>query len=129
MKKILRFAALVLVPALFGCNNGNNPSEETLLYKAGAYTGEAKGYHRGAGIPVTVQVTCTAEAISGVELTNHRESSTREAVQNALTKIPQAIVARQSPEVDGVSGATDTSRAIINAAKDCVSQAALSAFP
>jgi uncharacterized protein with FMN-binding domain len=129
MKAKTRFvpAVLAIAPALFGCTNGGTETDETVRYREGIYAGEAAGYHATyvSGTPVTLEVTFTAEAITGVSVTDHNESASREAVGKALTQIPQSILKGQSADVAAVSGASYTSGAIINAVKDCLSQAAL----
>ena len=86
-------------------------------YTAGTYTGTAAG-HNG---DITVSVTFTDNAIASVEVTVQSETPTLS--DKALTEIPQAIVDNQSLGVDTVSGATFTSRGIINAVADAVDQA------
>ena len=86
-------------------------------YTAGTYTGTAAG-HNG---DITVSVTFTDNAIASVEVTGQSETPTLS--DKALTEIPQAIVDNQSLGVDTVSGATFTSRGIINAVADAVDQA------
>jgi uncharacterized protein with FMN-binding domain len=94
-------------------------------YETGLYTASAPGYHsmQNPGVPVKVRVDFSPGAITAVRVISHNESISREAVKNALTQIPQSIVNLQSADVDGVSGATLTSNAIITAVKSCISQA------
>jgi len=74
----------------------------------GARTGSARGY---AG-PVRVEVVMRAGAIRSVTILEQHESRPRDALQ----EIPRRIVAQQRFDVDSVSGASVTSRAIMAAA-------------
>ena len=70
------------------------------------------------GLEETVTVTLTAE--NGV-ITSAEASTDKEEVtvgKQALEQIPKAIVAQNSVKVDGVSGATATSNAVLAAAAD-----------
>jgi uncharacterized protein with FMN-binding domain len=73
-----------------------------------AHIGTAQGY---AG-PVRVEVVMRAGAISLVTVLEQHESRPREALQ----EIPRRIVEQQRFDVDRVSGASVTSRAIMAAA-------------
>ena len=84
---------------------------------AGTYTGE------GQGIGGAVKVTVTVEggAITAVEVVEHAE--TAGICDPAIEKIPAAIVAAQSLAVDTVTGATVTSKAILAAAEQALTEA------
>ena len=84
---------------------------------SGAYTAEAQGNNG----PVAVSVTFEDGAISAVEVTAHQE--TPGLCERPIAEIPEAIVKNQSLAVDTVSGATNTSKAILTAVEDCVKQA------
>ncbi len=84
---------------------------------AGAYTATAHGHHSD----VIVETVVTADAIESVTVTAHAE--TLHIGDAAVEKMPAAIVAHQSVAVDAVTGATYTSRAILNAVEDCLRQA------
>lgn len=75
----------------------------------GVYTGSAEGF----GGKLTVQVTVAEGAIASVEVLEHDE--TPGISDPAFNQVPAAIVANQSWEVDVVSGATYTSKAIMAA--------------
>ena len=75
----------------------------------GTYTGSARGY-RG---PVRLSVQIAGGKIAAVRILSQRESRHR----NSTAVIPARIVAKQSTEVDAVSGATVTSGAIRRAAR------------
>ena len=82
-----------------------------------AYTAAAQGNNA----EVKVRVIFEQGAISAVTVEEHAE--TPGLADPALERIPEAIVANQSVNIDAVSGATNTSKAILNAVKDCIVQA------
>ena len=61
------------------------------------------------------------EKIASVEILSQNE--TKGISDSAIEKIPSEIVEAQSTEVDTVSGATTTSKAIIQAVTDALSKA------
>lgn len=83
----------------------------------GTYQAEAQGNNG----PVKVEVVMDETGIASVTVTGHEE--TPGLSDPALERIPEAIVANQSIAVDTVSGATNTSAAIIKAVEDCLVQA------
>jgi len=86
-------------------------------YTAGTYTAQAKGNNGD----VKVEVEFSADAIVKVTVTEHQE--TAGLSDPAIEKIPERIVEGQTLNVDAVSGATNTSNAILEAVADCVAQA------
>lgn len=92
-------------------------SAMALAYTEGTYTAQALGNNG----PVTVSVTFSADAITEVAVTEHAE--TAGLSDRPIEEIPAAIVEHQSLGVDTISGATNTSNAILNAVADCVEQA------
>ena len=86
-------------------------------YTAGTYTASANGNNG----PVTVEVDFSDTAITAVRVTEHAE--TAGICDTPIERIPAAIVENQSLAVDTVSGATNTSKAILAAVEDCVKQA------
>lgn len=103
--------ATLLAVGLIGCGTA------TGKFKPGTYTGTAAGRNGD----VTVAVTLSADAITKVEVTDQKE--TPQIADEALARIPQAIVEAQSVHVDTVSGATITSNAIIQAATEALKSA------
>lgn len=73
----------------------------------GTYTGMSTGYNG----PMTIAVSVRSGRIESVKVTNHQEKQ----FYSALEDTPRRIIQRQSLKVDGVSGATITSQAIVNA--------------
>ncbi len=78
------------------------------------------GVGTGMGGELTVKVTMDGEKIKSVEILSQNE--TKGISDPAIEKIPSAIVEAQSVEVDTVSGATTTSKAIIQAVTDALSK-------
>ncbi len=83
----------------------------------GTYEGEGTGNNG----PIKVSVTFTADAIEKVEIIEHGE--TAGLSDPALERIPKAIVDEQSLAVDTVSGATNSSKGILEAVSACVTAA------
>ncbi|MFM9414387.1 FMN-binding protein [Peptococcus simiae] len=84
--------------------------------KDGTYTGSAEGY---SGL-VTVEVTVKDNKIVDLKVLSHTETP---GYYEKGAGVIQAILAKGSLEVDTISGATLTSRAIIEAATDALSKA------
>ncbi len=87
------------------------------MFKAGTYTATSDGNNG----PVTVSVTFDTEKIVSVKVDSHKE--TPGISDAAIEKIPVSIVEGQTLAVDTVSGATNSSKAILAAVEDCVKQA------
>ena len=85
------------------------------------YTGEAFGHDKEN--PVKVTLTIKDKTITKVEVDASHE--TNGIGSKAAETMPGAIVAANSLDVDGVSGATQTSKAIIEAATAALKQAGL----
>lgn len=83
--------------------------------KAGTYVGQAEGYSD----TIKVQVKVGAGKIEQVKVIGERES----IALDSLSEIPRRIVARQSPSVDAVTGATVTSCAIMGATTNALRKA------
>ena len=86
-------------------------------YTAGVYTAQANG-NKG---PVTVEVEVSDAEILSVKVTEHAE--TAGLSDTPSERIPAKIVEGQTLAVDTVSGATNTSNAILKAAEDALAQA------
>jgi uncharacterized protein with FMN-binding domain len=111
---------IFILPVLFAaCGAALDDDSDT--YTPGAYTGSVVSY----GGALSVTTTFSANAIIEVEVIDYHDTTSRPAVQEALSAIPQAIVASNSFDVEAVSGATITSRRIMDAAESCGEQARL----
>ena len=110
MKKLTALlASATMALSLVGCST------------AKTYTGEAYGHDKEN--PVKVTLTIKDKTITKVEVDASHE--TNGIGSKAAETMPGAIVAANSLEVDGVSGATQTSKAIIEAATAALKQAGL----
>lgn len=87
------------------------------IYTAGSYTASARGF--GGDVEVTVQV----DENKILSVTAKGDSETAGIGTPALDKLPDAIVAANSADVDTIAGATVTSNAIISAVKSALEDA------
>ena len=87
------------------------------IYTPGTYTATAQGF----GGDVTVTITVDAESITEVIIEG--DSETQGIGSKAVEQLPEAILNAQSAEVDGVSGATITSKAIQTAIAQALAEA------
>ena len=88
-----------------------------MALSVGEYLGVS---HNGMGGGLTVKVTMEGGKITKVEIVKHNE--TPGISDPAREQLPDAIVKAGSTEVDNVSGATITSKAIKEAVSDALSQ-------
>lgn len=87
-------------------------------FNPGNYSASAVGM-KG---PVTVHVTFTADKIEKISVDpNNKETVGIGSV--AIEKLPAQIISAQSTNIQGVSGASMTSRAILQAVSECIKQA------
>lgn len=112
MRKAL---SLILTAVLLICMYAMPAMAAT--YTAGTYTASAPGNNG----PVEVSVTVSDSAITAVEVIAHNE--TAGLSDRPIADIPAAIVENQSLAIDAISGATYTSKAILDATADAVAQA------
>lgn len=82
----------------------------------GTYTGVGQGFNG----PVKVSVKVAGGKIEKVTILEHKESAG--IADPALTGIPDAMVKKQSVNVDEISGATWSSRGIIEAVQDALKE-------
>lgn len=101
------------------CTNNKDASDgtESGQYKAGTYTATADGNNG----PVKLSVTFDSDKIVSVNIDSHSET---EGISDAaFEKIPAEVVENQTLAVDTITGATNSSKAILAAIEDCVKQA------
>ncbi|MGE5630948.1 MAG: FAD-dependent oxidoreductase [Caulobacteraceae bacterium] len=114
-KKILTalfLCVFVLMSVMTGF--GPNLNASAAGYKAGTYTSVGNG-HNGA---IKVEVTFTDSSIKSVRVLSHSE--TKGISDAAISRIPQKIVEGQTLKVDAVTGASDSSKGILEAVAACV---------
>ena len=110
MKKLTALlASATMALSLVGCSAGKT------------YTGDAYGHDKEN--PVKVTLTIKDKTITKVEVDASHE--TAGIGSKAADALPEQIVSANSLDVDGVSGATQTSKAIIEAATAALKQAGL----
>lgn len=131
-------AALLLCAFLFSaCGSGEAPSADELAptaapieiapiekeethdtrYKDGVYTAGRKGY----GGDILVTATIANDQI--IDLHIEGAGETRGVGSVAIERVRTRILEAQSPRVDGVSGATQTSEAVMAAMEDILRKA------
>lgn len=132
MKKIsrkgfLRVAAMTAMSAttaaaLAACqNSGEAAASSATSGNAGIYTpGTYTATETGMGT-VTVTMTFSDSAITEVKVDTSKEII--DVAVNSAEEFKEALMAAQSAEIDGVSGASITSKAVKKAAASCIEQA------
>ncbi len=112
MKKMLQglFIGMLLV-TLVACSSGSAKDEK--------FVGEAKG----ANGLVKVEVTVKKDKIEKIKVV---ESSETDGVSDlALKQIPDAIIKDQGLDVDAVTGASSTSKAVVDAVKNALEKSSI----
>ncbi|MBC3796259.1 FMN-binding protein [Acetobacterium tundrae] len=89
--------------------------------KDGTYTGVADGY----GPNLTVSVTVASNEITDVKVVSHNEVGVQH-YGRAIDAVPAEIIAKQTPVVDTISGATYTSNGIMKAVIIALKKAVIS---
>ena len=124
MKKSLAFL-LATSMLLAGCSAKTTTTQTTAasetkaeaadsIYTAGTYEGSAEGF----GGTLNVTITLSDTKIEAIEITSHNE--TEGIGSKAIEALPAAIIESNSLDVDLVSGATISSKAILSAVKDAM---------
>ncbi|ABR47735.1 flavocytochrome c [Alkaliphilus metalliredigens QYMF] len=116
-KSILCLTLCLLMVLITACSSGPTTTSGEVLYQAGTYTASAMGNYGD----VTVSVTFSDTAITQVEIDEHIETPT--IAEPVFTSLSQKIVNDQTLAIDTISGATNTSNAVLAAVEDCVTQA------
>ncbi len=96
---------------------GGSASAGGPSFNPGTYTGTAKGF----GGDVEVTVTVSESTIDDIQVAGDNE--TENIGTFALSMMPERILEAQTTDVDAVSGATVTSKAILLALQDALTQA------
>lgn len=86
-------------------------SNKSTSYKDGTYTGSSSGYNG----TISVEVTVKNNSISDIKITDYADDEPY--IDDAISGITKNILDAQNTEVDTVSGATYSSKGIINAVK------------
>lgn len=115
MKRMKKLAVLLAVLMLVSALSGTLALAAT--YKSGTYTGSAKGF----GGTVTATVKIQGDKIVSITAKGDKETAGVGSV--AIAKLPAAMVSAQKANVDAVSGATTTSKALISAVNSALKKA------
>jgi uncharacterized protein with FMN-binding domain len=101
-------AAALLV---FSCSGGASK------WKDGSWQGKAPGIHGDVLLTVSVEKGKIAK------ITIDKEEEAAGVTDLAFTRIPETIIKQQKTQVDAVSGATGSSKAIMAAVEDALTKA------
>ena len=92
----------------------NETCEPRGIYPDGIHTGSGSGYRGTTNVSVTVENGW----ITGINIDSYRDDNKQ--FSKAQNSVIPAIISSQSVDVDSVSGATYSSRSIINAVRDAL---------
>ena len=111
---IRAMAILVALTLIVSCGGSTSTGQ---TYTPGTYTASAKGYKGD----ITVAVKVAKHKIIGIRVEKHEETP---GISDMASKgIPKAIVASQSLAVDSVSGASFSSKGVIDAVAAALKEA------
>ncbi|MGD9566751.1 MAG: flavocytochrome c [Sedimentibacter sp.] len=121
-RKVISFIlALAMILSLAACSTNNKPAEETkadAIFNSGTYEGEAEGFH-GA---IKAKVTVTETEITDITVTH---TETPGLGDKAVEKIVMEVKENTSLNVPMVSGATYSSKGIMEAVTAALEKAAI----
>lgn len=106
MKQLSKITILIVATVLL-------LSMGVLAWNDGIYSGEAQG-HNG---PIKVEVTIVDGLINNIAILEHQETP---YLSDAGFEVVNDIIAKQSLEVDAISGATVTSEAVVVAVQNAL---------
>ena len=122
--KIAAAAAMsgVTAGALAACNAASGSASASTSGAAGQYIpGTYEGTAEGISSTVKVTMTFSDSAVTDVVVDTSGETASYGAA--AADELREQLMAAGSAEIDGVSGSTVTSNAVMKAAKSCYAQA------
>ena len=108
---------LLMVTMLLGC--AETPVTGRSIDHTNLKDGTYEGSYRGGPNKASVQVTIKDNSIVNIEILQHQ--AWRGGIAEAA--IVERIIANQSTKVDAVSGATNSSRVIMNAVHKAIEKA------
>jgi len=117
-KKLLLIAVLMVGLLAFVACGDDAEGDASGMYTDGTYTGTGQGY----GGELEVEVTIENDEITGIEVVSHQET---EGLGDAAFDdvISQIIENQSTDDVEAVSGATESSNAVIDAVNDALEDA------
>lgn len=101
---------LSLSVILVGCSSSEK-------YIDGVYYGESEGYYSNIKVSVTIE----GGRISNIEITEHNEPEILADI--VFEKLPPQIIKKNGTEVDIISGASYTSKSLIEAVDNALTSA------
>lgn len=110
MRKTL-LLGLVIILLFCGCGS------KEILYKEGKFEGTGKGHHG----PIRVVVTTDEYNIKDIEIIEEYEMP--ELAEIVYEKLPKKVISRNSVDVDVVSGASYTSKGLLEAITNALNKA------
>ncbi len=113
---IVKACVIAMPLTLTACGTSEAAGSDAAVKKE-TFTTTADGF----GGPVTVSVTFEDGKI--IEVSAEGEKETEGVGSRAIAELPETIVAANGTDVDTVSGASITSKAILSAVDSCISQA------
>ncbi len=117
------FLIFAFAVAMFSCakkddgNNNQQPTPSAGIYTPGTYEGKATGY--GGEVKATVELS--ANRIESITCIGENETNGIGSV--AIANLPVAMVEQQTVYVDSVSGATYSSKAVVEAVTQALTSA------
>ena len=96
--------------------------EPARIYRDGTYSGAGRG-NLGTASDVTVSVTIAEDRITSIVITGFKDDEDYFSIASDGAKMISAMLQLQSPNVDGISGATYSSEGLIAAVWDALGKA------
>jgi len=116
-RRVIGLIAVVCISRFAACNSISTTDTGKGAFTAGTYTASEKGF--GGDVLVTIEVS--NNKILKVIATGDKE--TAGIGSKAIEILPEKILKAQSADIDGVSGATFSSNALLSAAKAALGKA------
>lgn len=111
MKRLSIFLIIIFIISLTGCMS------QLVRYNPGKYTNSAEGYYS----TLLVEVTVNELQIESIEIISHEEPEILADI--VFEKLPPRIIKANGTDVDVISGATYTSKALIDAVDKALEEA------
>ncbi|MCR3922642.1 MAG: FAD-dependent oxidoreductase [Firmicutes bacterium] len=113
MRKIIILLLLIsILFSIIGCQRTNTDEKE--IFTPGTYEGEGNG-HNGK---IKLEVTVDGNQIKTIDVKEHNE--TAGITDSAFNRLPAEIIEQQTVAIDMVTGATSTSKGILEAVKSAL---------
>ena len=119
MKKNTFIVITLLFACIISCNTSSLAEIKALLPEmSGKTNGVYRGHYSLSGTPVRVTLDVTVENnnIIAIRIVQHNSSR----IGKRAEIITQSIIERQSLEIDAISGATGSSKAILKAVENAL---------